>query len=87
MILSITVIIQSIMKTEISIPNKIFDAAEQLASSRGMSRSDLYSKAVLEYLNKHKYLDVTETLNKVYSKSDSSLNSEFYIMQISSLKK
>ncbi len=75
------------MKTAISIPNETFDAAENYASSTGMSRSELYTKAVLEYLNKYKYLDITETLNKVYSKTDSNLNSELHTMQINSLNK
>ena len=75
------------MKTAISIPNETFDAAEHFASNSGMSRSELYTKAVLEYLNKYKHLDVTEALDKVYSESDSSLDSELHSMQISSLKK
>ncbi len=74
------------MKTAISIPNETFDAAEHFASSTGMSRSELYSKAVLEYLNKYKYLDITDTLNKVYSEADSSLDSELHSMQIKSLQ-
>ncbi len=75
------------MKTAISIPNKTFDAAENFANSAGMSRSELYTKAVLEYLNKYKYLDITETLNKVYSETESSLDSKLHSMQISSLTK
>ena len=75
------------MKTAISIPNETFDAAEHFASSAGISRSELYTKAVLEYLSKYKYLDITETLNRVYSKTDSSLSSELHAMQVNSLKK
>jgi len=75
------------MKTAISIPNETFDAAEHFASSTGMSRSELYTKAVLEYLNKYKYLDITETLNRVYSESESTLDSELHSMQVNSLTK
>ena len=75
------------MKTAISIPNETFDAAEHFASSTGMSRSELYTKAVLEYLNKYKYLDITDALNRVYSETESSLDSELHSMQISSLTK
>ena len=75
------------MKTAISIPNETFDAAEHFASSIGISRSELYTKAVLEYLKKHKHLNVTETLNKVYAESESSLDSELHSMQINSLAK
>ena len=75
------------MKTAISIPNETFDAAEHFASNTGMSRSELYTKAVLEYLNKYKYLDITDVLNKVYSETESNLDSELHSMQISSLTK
>jgi metal-responsive CopG/Arc/MetJ family transcriptional regulator len=75
------------MKTAISIPNETFDAAEHFASTTGMSRSELYTKAVLEYLNKHKYLDITDALNKVYSETDSSLDSELHSMQVKALRK
>lgn len=75
------------MKTAISIPNETFDAAEHFANSTGMSRSELYTKAVLEYLNKHKYLDITDTLNKIYAETDSGLDSELHSMQIKSLQK
>jgi len=75
------------MKTAISIPNETFDAAEHFASSTGMSRSELYTKAVLEYLNKYKYLDITDALNKVYSETESNLGSKLHSMQISLLSK
>ncbi|NOX09936.1 MAG: hypothetical protein GXP22_10715 [Gammaproteobacteria bacterium] len=75
------------MKTAISIPNEAFDAAEHFASSTGISRSELYTKAILEYLNKHKYLDVTDALNKIYSETDSNLDSRLHSMQIKSLEK
>jgi len=75
------------MKTAISIPNETFDAAEHFANSTGMSRSELYTKAVLEYLNKYKYLDITNALNEVYSETDSSLDSELHSMQVKSLER
>jgi len=83
MIHSITMVILCIMKTAISIPNETFDAAEHFTSNTGISRSELYTKAVLEYLNKHKYIDTTKALNKVYSK----LSNELHAMQLHSLKK
>lgn len=75
------------MKTAISIPNETFDAAEHFASSTGMSRSELYAKAVIEYLNKYKYLDVTDTLNEIYAETDLNLDSELHSMQVKSLQK
>jgi len=75
------------MKTAISIPNETFDEAEHFASCTGMSRSELYTKAVLEYINKHKNLGVTKTLDKVYAEKDSTLDSQLHSMQIKSLDK
>lgn len=75
------------MKTAISIPDNTFDLAEHFASSTGMSRSELYTKAVLEYLENHKYKDVTKALNIIYAHEDSSLDNELQSMQIKSLPK
>ncbi len=73
------------MKTAISISDDIFNSAEHFASLAGMSRSELYTKAVLEYIDKHRPVDVTKTLNEIYDKSDSTLDSELHAMQIKSL--
>jgi metal-responsive CopG/Arc/MetJ family transcriptional regulator len=54
------------MKTAISIPNPIFEAAEKLARRLGMSRSQLYSTAVDALIEKYRYSGVTEQLNAVY---------------------
>ncbi|MFT6733130.1 MAG: metal-responsive CopG/Arc/MetJ family transcriptional regulator [Polaribacter sp.] len=42
------------MKTAISIPDNTFELAEHFANSAGMTRSELYTTAVLEYLKNHK---------------------------------
>ena len=73
------------MKTAISIPNETFNIAEHFASLAGMSRSELYTKAIVEYIDKHKNVDVTEALNKVYDESNSSLDKDLHSMQIRSL--
>ncbi len=54
------------MKTAISIPDAIFEAAEQLAESRGLSRSELYTKAIAEYLSDTRYRGVRERLDALY---------------------
>ena len=59
------------MKTAISIPDNVYDAAEQLANRLGQSRSELYSKAVSIYIKKHQNVKVTEQLNDIYSCEDS----------------
>jgi antitoxin MazE6 len=54
------------MKTAISIPNQVFEAAEQLAKRLGMSRSELYTTAVTDFIERHEVHGVTGRLNEVY---------------------
>ena len=51
------------MKTAVSIPNDVFDEAERLAQRLKRSRSDLYSRALREYLARHAPDPVTEAMN------------------------
>jgi hypothetical protein len=53
------------MKTAISIPDPVFEAAERLAKRLGKSRSQLYSEAVAHYVEQHPSPGVTERLNEV----------------------
>ena len=62
------------MKTAISVPNELFEAADELAAKLGMSRSELYAVAVAEYLAKHRDSDITDQLNALYAEVDSSLD-------------
>lgn len=58
------------MKTAISIPDAVFEAAETLAKRLGMARSELYSKAIAEYLERHRAAGVRERLDSVYAAAD-----------------
>jgi len=40
------------VKTAISIPDRVFRSAEQLAARLGVSRSELYSKALISLIEK-----------------------------------
>lgn len=51
------------MKTAISIPDDVFDEAEALAHRLKKSRSELYSRAVREYVARHAADRVTEQLD------------------------
>ncbi len=62
----ITRVILEGMKTAISIPSPIFEAAERLARRLGVSRSELYAKAVSAYLERHRQEGITAALNRVY---------------------
>lgn len=69
------------MKTAISIPDRVFDQAEQFARNRNLTRSALFTAAVTEYLDAHRREDVTAKLNAVYTQEDSSLDPTLAQMQ------
>lgn len=54
------------MKVTISLPDRVFSAAEKLAHRLRVSRSQLYVQAIEEYLDKREDSRVTEQLNAVY---------------------
>lgn len=62
------------MKTAISLPDDLFESADELAERLGVSRSELYADAVAEYLAKHRGQDVTARLNEVYADEASGLD-------------
>lgn len=53
------------MKTAISLPDAVFQAAEQLARRARKSRSQLYAEALAEYLARHAPDEVTAAMNQV----------------------
>lgn len=53
------------MKTAVSVPDRIFRAAEQHARRAQKTRSQLYTEALAEYLARHAPDDVTEAMNQV----------------------
>jgi len=73
------------MKTAISIPDAIFDAAEDVAGRLGVSRSQLYARAVEEFLQTHRGDEVTEALNRVYPEHSSKLDPVLEKIQYGSL--
>ena len=75
------------MKTAISIPDEIYHSADQLAKRLGVSRSELYSKAVLNYINAHKHDAVTKALDQIYAKEKSEIDPVINVMQLGSLPK
>ncbi len=54
------------MKTAISIPDDVFTEAEALARELKQSRSQLYSRAVKEYVARHSSDSITAALNDLY---------------------
>ena len=77
------------MKTAISIPEEIFEEAERAAKKLGVSRSELYAKAVLDFVERYRRESLTEKLNEVYSANESisELDPNLTAMQTQSLKR
>ena len=75
------------MKTAISVPDEVFEAADRTAKKLGVSRSELYSTAVYEYIERHKFEEVTSRLNDLYASEYSELDDDLGQMQGLSLKK
>jgi metal-responsive CopG/Arc/MetJ family transcriptional regulator len=77
------------MKTAISIPDPVFRAAENLAASLGVSRSELYCRALSALIGQHEDASVTDKLNQVYESSaeNSGLEPELASLQYRSVLK
>ena len=54
------------MKTAISIPDRVFRSAEQLAARLKVSRSVLYSRALATLVEQHRDDLITSRLNEIY---------------------
>ncbi|WP_129678278.1 hypothetical protein [Candidatus Chloroploca sp. Khr17] len=75
------------MKTAISIPDPLFEAAEQYAQDKGLSRSELYAKAIQHYLDTFRYQGITEALNSIYGTEESRLDTGYSAAQTQILSK
>ncbi len=75
------------MKTVISIPDDIFSKAERLARRLKMSRSELYRKALAEYVEQHAQERVIERLDNVYASEPSALDEVVRGIQDASLSR
>jgi hypothetical protein len=54
------------MKTAVSIPDRVFLSAEKLAARLGVSRSELYARALASLVEKHREDLITTQLNEIY---------------------
>ena len=73
------------MKVDISVPNPIFEAAQQLAQKLDMSLSELYTAALVAYVAAYQAEVVTEKLNEIYESEPSTLEPELVTLQVASI--
>lgn len=55
------------VKTAISIDEELFKAAEERASKMGVSRSELFSRAVEKLVREEESREITDRLNESYA--------------------
>ena len=77
----------SIMKTAISMPDELFRTAEATARRLRVSRSELYAKAIKQFLEGRQEDAITERLNRVYSRNRAKVDSALDRAQLKSLGK
>lgn len=75
------------MKTAVSIPDRVFQSAEELAARLGVSRSQLYARALASLVERHREDLITSRLNEVYGPGGetSSLDPEVRLLQSRSI--
>ena len=74
------------MKTAVSIPNALFDAAEQVSKRLGVSRSRLYTIAIERFVKRDRSRGVRDALDAFYAETRSRLDPALAAMQATSLE-
>jgi len=75
------------MKTAVSLPDDLFHMAEATARRLRVSRSELYAKAIAEFLKGQQGSAITERLNDVYSRNAAKVDPGLHRAQVKSLAK
>lgn len=58
----------------VSVPKELFANGERLAEQLGIARSELYARALEEYVRRHGSDDVTALLDAVYASEGSAID-------------
>lgn len=73
------------MKVAISLPDPVFSAAELLAQRLRVSRSQLYARAIEEFLDKRQESLITQQLDAVYAANESKVDPALANAQIGAI--
>jgi hypothetical protein len=71
----------TVVKTAVSIPDPIFEAADRLARRRRISRSELYAEALARLLEADESANITQRLDDVYGDRPSELDPGLGVVQ------
>ena len=74
------------MKTAISLPDELFERAERVAKALNVNRSQLYTRALREFLEQHDPEAITAAFDAVYENEATTLDTELLQMQLLSLE-
>lgn len=74
------------MKTAVSLPDRLFSAADKLARKLGVSRSKLYARALEEFVARSQHRDVTARLDEVYAREAGRLDPSLRAAQNKALR-
>lgn len=74
------------MKTAISLPDTLYAEAEDTAKSMGIPRSQLFAKALEEFISHHRKESITEKYNEVYSKIGNDKMTKINLASLESLR-
>ncbi len=55
------------MKTAISLPDELYKEAQEVAEAMGIPRSQLFARALEEFIRYHERRGITDRLNSVYA--------------------
>src|SRR3984885_15476162 len=75
------------VKTAVSMPDELFQLAEAAARRLRVSRSELYAKAIAEFLKQQDGSAVTKRLNDVYSRHPAKVDPGLHRAQLKSSQK
>ena len=73
------------MKVAVSVPDRIFEAAERLAKQRCVPRSQILAEALSAYVESRSAEAITSKLNEIYGQEKSAVDSGLAEAQLESL--
>lgn len=74
------------MKVAVSLPDRVFEKAEQVAKRLRVSRSRVYSQALQEFVKKHRGESIRESLDAVYGRESSDVDPVLTDLQARALR-
>lgn len=65
------------MKTAISLPDELFEEGEEVAKRLSVSRSELYARALAEFVGRYRAGEVRESYDRAYGDEATAGSSRF----------